>query len=508
MLRQLGGWTLTDATISASRSRLSVAEILLVAVATYLFALKLWFSLATFPIADEAYYWMWGQHISWSYFDHPPLQGWLQGLSHLIFGRSLFALRWLSIATTFGTAWILLDVARRIGGEAWRIVFLKSLVAYLASPVFGIFGSIVFNDYLMVFLLIASGYLFLRYFADVEAGHPGRRAHLFGAAALLGLAALSKYNGALLGFAVLGAILIRPRLRPLLFRPEIYLAALLALALQAPVLVYALHTDFASFRFHLGERFHREFTGLNWRHMQSATMGVLVMLSPFFLVPMLRFFLSWKLLPFERPARVVALLLFFLSTVPLLYYAHVGTVLPWWDIVAFALVLPFAGRHIDRVTLTLHALYGIVLTTFLVVSFTIVPVAVLLGAGAGLQTDHAYGWPDIGRAVLEGKATYRADFIATNRYQTASQLAFELDDPDVVALSSRRDAYDDWFDPRTRAGQSAIVLIDSADDTEAADYKAYFDRLTPIGTYTATALGHPMQTYTLYLGEGFDGLPH
>ena len=38
--------------------------------------------------------------------------------------------------------------------------------------------------------------------------------------------------------------------------------------------------------------------------------------------------------------------------------------------VEFALILPVAGRHIDRVTLTLHALYGMILTTFLVVSFT------------------------------------------------------------------------------------------------------------------------------------------
>lgn len=496
---------MTDATIASSRPRLSLGEVLLVAVATYLFALKLWFSLASFPIADEAYYWMWGQHIGWSYFDHPPLHGWLQGLSHLVFGRSTFALRWMSVATCLGTAWILLDVARRIAGEAWRVTFLKSLVVYLAAPVFGIFGSVVFNDYLMVFFVIASAYLFWRYFADVEAGGTGRRIHLFGAAAVLGLAALTKYNGGLLGFAVLGTILIRPRLRPLLLRPELYLAALLALVMQVPVLIYALQTDFASFRFHLDDRFKSEFTGLNWRRMQSATMGTLVMLSPFVLMPLARFLLGWKLLPFERPARVTALLLFLLSSLPLLYYANVGTILPWWNIVAFALILPFAGRHIDRVTLALHALYGMILTTFLVVSFTIVPVTVLLGGNAGLETDHAYGWPDIGRAVLENKAKYNADFLATNRYQTASQLAFELDDPNVLALSSRRDAFDDWSDLSTRSGQSAIVLIDGRDDIET--YKRHFARLTEVGTYTAAPMGYPIQSYTLYLGEGFIAAP-
>ena len=496
---------MTDLTLPAGQTKLSVGEFLLAVVATYLIALKLWFSLASFPIADEAYYWMWGQHLAWSYFDHPPLQGWLQGLSHLVFGRSTLALRWMSVATSFGTALILLDVARRIGGDAWRTVFLKSLVVYLASPLFGIFGSVVFNDYLMVFFVIASGYLFIRYFADFEANGAGRRLHLFGAAALLGLAALTKYNGALLGFAVLAAILVRPRLRPLLLRPEVYLAALMAIAMQVPVLVYALQTDFASFRFHLDERFKGEFTGLDWGGMQSATLSTLVMLSPFVLVPVLRFGLGWGLLPFERPARVTAVVLFVLSTLPLLYYANLGTVLPWWSIVAFALVLPVSGRHIDRVTLGLHALYGIIITTFLVVSFTVVPVTLLFGGKAGLETDHAFGWPDLGRAMIDARARYAADFLATNRYQTASQLAFELDDPGVLALSSRRDAFDDWSDLPGRAGQSAIVLVDGRDDVET--YKRHFGKLTEVGTYTAAARGYAVQAYTLYLGEGFVAAP-
>jgi 4-amino-4-deoxy-L-arabinose transferase-like glycosyltransferase len=505
MLLSFRGIELTDRTLSATQARLSLGEILLAAVAVYLVAAKLWLGLMNFPIADEAYYWMWGQHLAWSYFDHPPLHGWLQGLSHLVFGRSTFALRWLSLATFIGTAWILQDVARRIAGEKWRVVFLKSLVVYLASPMFGIFGSIVFHDYLMVFLVIASGYLFTRYFVDVEAGNAGHRGHLFGAAALLGLAALTKYNAGLLGFAVLGAILIRPRLRPLLLRPDIYLAALLAIAIQTPVLIYALQTDFASFRFHLEDRFTDEFTGLNWRRMQSATINVVTMLSPFFLVALLRFLLSWKLVPFERPARMVALLLFLLSTLPLLYYANLGTILPWWNIVAFTLILPVAGRHIDRVTLTLHALYGMILTTFFAVSFTIVPVLMLFGGKPTLETEHAFGWTDIGRAVLESSAQYQTDFLATNRYQTASQLGFELDDPDVLALSSRRDAFDDWSDMPSHAGQDAIVLIDGREDIET--YKRHFARLTEVGTYTAAPLGYPVLTYTIYLGEDFIAAP-
>ena len=62
--------------------------VLLQLVVLYLLGLKLWFGLAVTPMGDEAYYWMWGQHLSWSYFDHPPLHGWLQGLVAAVFGWS------------------------------------------------------------------------------------------------------------------------------------------------------------------------------------------------------------------------------------------------------------------------------------------------------------------------------------------------------------------------------------------------------------------------------------
>ena len=42
---------------------------------------------------DEAYYWLWGQHPALSYYDHPPLNAWLLGLSSTVFGWTKLALR-------------------------------------------------------------------------------------------------------------------------------------------------------------------------------------------------------------------------------------------------------------------------------------------------------------------------------------------------------------------------------------------------------------------------------
>src|SRR6185295_4043644 len=109
--------------------------VLLQLVVLYLLGLKLWFGIAVTPMGDEAYYWMWGQHLSWSYFDHPPLDGWLQGLVAAVFGWSNLSVRlltWLTLAGTLAVLWLwseLLAPSDRVG---W---FWQTAVLYLAIPI-------------------------------------------------------------------------------------------------------------------------------------------------------------------------------------------------------------------------------------------------------------------------------------------------------------------------------------------------------------------------------------
>ena len=58
-----------------------------------LLLLKLGYSLVVPPRGDEAYYWLWGQHLELSYFDHAPFIGWAMAVSDRLFGWNLFALR-------------------------------------------------------------------------------------------------------------------------------------------------------------------------------------------------------------------------------------------------------------------------------------------------------------------------------------------------------------------------------------------------------------------------------
>ncbi len=54
------------------------------------------------PFMDETYYFLWGQHPALSYYDHPGLIGWIEGISGALFGWNVVALRFPVFLTLLG----------------------------------------------------------------------------------------------------------------------------------------------------------------------------------------------------------------------------------------------------------------------------------------------------------------------------------------------------------------------------------------------------------------------
>ena len=200
-----------------------------------LLAIKLYLSISAPPIGDEAYYWMWGQKLGWSYFDHPPLHAWLLRLMGTIFGWNLFSLRILTWATLIGAAAIFWSWAKRLQPDDPGAWFWPSAAIFLASPLFLLMSSIAFHDHLLIFLCLLSAHLFLLFTEKWVATGRGFT-WLYLAAVAIGLAVLTKYNGVLLGVAVAVFFAVRRESRPLYRSPHLYLAALLSVAIQAPVM--------------------------------------------------------------------------------------------------------------------------------------------------------------------------------------------------------------------------------------------------------------------------------
>ena len=469
------------------------------AVVVLLLALKLWLTLTAPPIGDEAYYWMWGQKPGWSYLDHPPLHAWLLGLMS-VFGWNHFALRLLTWLSFGGTLWIFRLWAQRLKPADPGAWFWPAAAIYLATPLFFLMSSIAFHDHLLIFLAIASAHAFLTFAEKWEETGRGW-AWLYGGAVLLGLAVLTKYNGVLLGVGFALFFLVVPKLRRLWLSPHLYLAALLAVALQAPVLWWNLDAGLASFNFHLAERWGRPLLQFQPGNFVRFVITTLVVVSPFLFPPLGRLLLRPPGTPFADRARALALSVFAVSSLAMVGLSLFVEVFFYWNILAFLLLMPLvAGWFRHRWGAALHYGYGIFGAVLLTVNFSVVPVGNIFGF-YDWTSSSSYGWEIAAPRVEALKRAQGADFVVAARYTTAAQLGYAMHDADVVTIADRHDQYDYWFDPAVHAGETAIIVSDS--ELGLGEIAPFFESVTPLEDISFDRFGIHIYTAQIYLGRGF-----
>lgn len=452
-------------------------------------AIKLVLMAVSRPFMDETYYFLWGQHPALSYFDHPPLVGWTEGLAGALFGWTILGLRFLVLLTLIGDLVLLWLLARRLKDENWREAFWPTTAIFLATPIFFALSNVALPDHLLVFFSLATVYGVER----VSTSSAPRWLYFTGLA--IGLATLSKYTGALLGVGLVLAVVFSSRLRPLLKSPHLYLAALLAIVLQGPVLVWNIQHNFASFGFIVGGRAALgEGAGLSG--LGGFLLGALAVLSPFLIWSMARFVLT------RGDGHGVSRWIFWLSTLGFLAASAVTNILIHWNAVAYVAILPFLFLTFrSRVLFWLQMAYGLLAVGIAGLNYAVLPFMALISY-ADQTSAWSYGWEDVAARVAEIRITEQVDFVAATDYSLASPLAFALTDRDVTSLSPGRDAFDDWFDAAAHAGQTALIVADNWRPLPDA-VKAEFGNISEAGSVDVVLYGRGIDHYTIYLARGF-----
>jgi len=444
---------------------------------------------------DEAYYWMWGQHPALSYYDHPPLNAWLFALSSAVFGWNSFALR-LPVAMAFiADIFALYLISRRIAGAAWSGHFWLTLLLFLVTPVFWMVTNYGLPDHLLLTTLLFSIYFFFRFFQDRAVGQAGATRDLMLGALFLGLAGLAKYNAAFLGIGIGVFVLLYDR--ALLRQGRLYLGALLALALQAPVIAWNSAENFASWRFILEGRH----SGLeaSFDGVYPLVIGVLIFITPILFWPIIQFAFSRKnIVPGFGFARAA----FFVSSGAIIALAFSTATLFHWNLVAYAAMLPFLALYMrPRWLIPLQALAGTAFAIAIFINYAIVPITNVSG-WKDEASGWSYGWAPTAEAVEAAKLEHPVGFVAATDYTTASLLGFALRDPDVVSLSTKRDQYDYWFDARAHAGEDAILFADRWRPIRAA-VRRQFESIEELRTLRVRPHGRNVDTHVIYLAKGF-----
>ena len=190
---------------------------------------------------DEAYYWTWSKQDVLSFLDHPPMIAWFIRFGTAIFGDTSFGVRFAGILAMLVTQLLLADIVRRITHDI-RAVLLAILMPE-AALYYGLLMAKVAPDVAMIPFAVAMVWALVRLAESDDARW------WLAAGAFAGLALLSKFTVVMLAPAVLAFMLVPDWRRRWLTSPYPWLAALIAIALFSPVLIWNYQHDWASFRF-------------------------------------------------------------------------------------------------------------------------------------------------------------------------------------------------------------------------------------------------------------------
>ncbi|KWV52891.1 glycosyltransferase [Bradyrhizobium macuxiense] len=191
---------------------------------------------------DEAYYWTWSKEHVLSFLDHPPMIAWFIRFGTAIFGDTNLGARFSGIVAMLVMQLLLADIVRRVTANNVRAVILALLLPE-AALYYGLLMAKVAPDTAMIPFAVAMLWSLVR-LAQSNDGRWWLATGLFA-----GLALLSKFTTVMLAPAVLAFALVPDWRWRWLRSPYPYLAAVIAIAVFSPVLIWNAEHDWASFRF-------------------------------------------------------------------------------------------------------------------------------------------------------------------------------------------------------------------------------------------------------------------
>ncbi|MEO0455002.1 MAG: glycosyltransferase family 39 protein [Cyanobacteria bacterium P01_A01_bin.114] len=212
------------------------------------------------PGFDEAYYFLYTQHLDWSYFDHPVMVALTSGVGIWLTGQiTPLTLRLGGLLLYTASTGLLTATGRHLFGE--KVGYLAAAIATITPLFFLGFGTLASPDSGLIFFWSAAMYVAAREFfptgqtAQVarQPYQPTARIVLIGG--LLGLACLSKYHGFVLGLSLVGFCVTSARHRRVLRSPWLGASLLVFTLTLTPLGYWNAQHGWISFGFHLSTRF-------------------------------------------------------------------------------------------------------------------------------------------------------------------------------------------------------------------------------------------------------------
>lgn len=477
---------------------------------------------------DEAHYALYAAHLDWSYFDHPPLVGWVQW-PLLALNAPTWVLRLVPEALWLGTALLAYALAERMRASAADMHFaqmvslptslplpngtagLWAVVALSLTPLLHVLGIGLLPDSLLMFLTLATMWITLD-LMEPKALTSTRLWLWLGLA--LGLAGLSKYTAI---FAVPAVVLCLLSVHGvgMLSRWRAWLAVVLAMVLVLPVAYWNHANHWISFTY---QAKHGAGGGWSGLHFARFLLIQVVVYGPLFL---------WAVAGARRDilrSHGRTLLAFFV--IPFAVLAALsggGTSLPHWTAPAWAALLPFAGLGLALAQQRGRRwLVGVcmVVQAALIAMF----MALMLTGGAPLITHtqaqgnsaapsnpfaDVYGWSEAGERALALAAQHGLHSVSVQNWTLASRIAWYARPLPVQVLEDRFDQFDLWAADLPVGADTLLVDWSQLAYTVPVDPTGQhgFADCQLLDTQSVTRFGNPLATFRFYACHRWSGHP-
>lgn len=420
---------------------------------------------------DEAYYWTWSKENVLSFLDHPPMIAWFIRFGTAIFGDTNFGVRFAGLVAMLVTQLLLADIVRRVTNDT-RAVLLAVLMSE-AAIYYGLLMAKVAPDVALIPFAVAMVWALVRL---VESNDPR---WWLAAGAFAGLGLLSKLTAVMLIPAVLAFMLIPDWRRRWLTSPYPWAAALIAVALFSPVLIWNAQHDWASFRF-------QSVRAVATHELSLRTVGDFFGLQFFLVGPiLLPVLLSAVTLTAWRGYRqrdAIAILLSTCVIVPFLYFLWKSLTLRIGDTwPMFLWPIGFAATAINIAMLPREGWPAWMIKSTIAWANLAVASGIALVVGTFLYSV-ASPWNFFGKAdPIGGEAGYEqvasrarsemqkigASWIATTDYRTYAMLRWYLKDQVPVVQINERGRFLGFRDPDMNSigGRTGLYVAREPDQT-------------------------------------------
>jgi 4-amino-4-deoxy-L-arabinose transferase-like glycosyltransferase len=452
---------------------------------------------------DESHYALYGFHLDWSYFDHPPMIGWLQAIA-LQFSESDLAMRVLPILLFAATSWVMYRVTITLFPNETPWLGLISVALLQSGLMFQLIGMAMLPD--TPLLLLGLLLLWVLHGIVIE----GRVRYWVWLGVLLGLAALSKYTSITLLVTVVLALTMSQQWRQML-TPWPWLAIAVGSILIMPILYWNYRHDWISFLYQLHHGTGN--SSWSWLRFLASEGAQLLVYGPgiviFGLIALVASLRQW------RESGVWLCLLF---SVPVLLMFGMGAgyemTLPHWTSLGWAGLTPLAAYWLHRNWHSLWVRMGVYSAFVYSLAVTAIIFSELISPWMPFNDNEnplrdLYGWSQASqraeqfRQQMSVEQGENAPLLFTDNWTYGSRLAWYARPSKVQITDNRYDQFDIWFGSPQNDARGIMVLWPDQDAVPVTGGQGQFTQCLLRDRLPISAHGHLISTFSFYACHGF-----